>query len=200
MQKNFTEDGIVYEALPKLVSGKNIPDLEKQNIVYKEFLDMAIIYYVEREQGDNTATVHVTNPMMKKASIDVDTLHAYAMENMKKNVRIVSMTKLINGMMNADFEDDPDLPMYVITNEKNRYGAAGILEKQLLDEVVEKIGQDIVILPSSVHECIIVPLIDDIKNFKDMVTSINRDHVEVEERLTDNVYRYVDGQIVMGEE
>ena len=56
----------------------------------------------------------------------------------------------------------------------------------------EKLGDDYYVLPSSIHECMILPagLRPDPKELQDMVREINLTQVEPEEILADSVYRY----------
>ncbi|MBO4390710.1 MAG: hypothetical protein J5825_07630 [Lachnospiraceae bacterium] len=65
-------------------------------------------------------------------------------------------------------ENDPELrqfcrdavsacPMYVLSNPKRLYGAVAILYPGLLEECLAKLGCGFFVLPSSVHETILVP-------------------------------------------
>ena len=107
------------------------------------------------------------------------------------------MTELMGGdreaasaMVNEMLGETPD--MYVITNEQGINGAASVLDETLMQKVTETVGEDFVILPSSVHECIVVPADCDmdIEEMKDMVKCVNADAVKPQERLSDNVYCY----------
>ena len=80
--------------------------------------------------------------------------------------------------------------MYVLINSLRIYGAAGILDKELIKSFTK--GRDYYILPSSIHETIFVPA-DSISSAGDldrMVREINREQVDPEERLTDHCYFY----------
>jgi hypothetical protein len=61
-----------------------------------------------------------------------------------------------------------------------------------MDDITEKLGQDYFILPSSVHEVLIVPKNDqmDLKTLESMVQDVNATQVAPEERLSDHVYAY----------
>ena len=82
--------------------------------------------------------------------------------------------------------------MWVLTNKERVFGASALLYDNQLEKVAEKIKEDFYILPSSIHEVIIVP-----KKYgapKDymvkMVREINGENLDMEERLADNVYFY----------
>jgi hypothetical protein len=86
----------------------------------------------------------------------------------------------------------PDEMMYVLSNEDKLNGAAVLLNDKVMDDITEKLGQDYFILPSSVHEVLIVPKNDqmDLKTLESMVQDVNATQVAPEERLSDHVYAY----------
>ena len=83
--------------------------------------------------------------------------------------------------------------MYVLTNKDNSFGAAAMLYTGMLEKAAEAIQEDrIFILPSSVHEVLLVPDRGDFtsEQLREMVTEINATQVAPDEVLTDNVYEY----------
>lgn len=79
-----------------------------------------------------------------------------------------------------------------MTNESGIDGAAAIACPEVLKAVQKQIGEDFYILPSSIHETLILPKsqTDDVEGLKQMVSSINEQEVEPEDRLTDQVYEF----------
>lgn len=61
-----------------------------------------------------------------------------------------------------------------------------------MDQAAEKLGGDFYILPSSIHEILLVPDNGDkaADDLRDMVREVNATQVSPEEKLTDNVYHY----------
>lgn len=84
------------------------------------------------------------------------------------------------------------IPMYVLTNHQKLYGAACMLYPEVLKNFAEKMKQDFYILPSSVHEVILVPANagTDQEALREIVTDINRTQVAEDEVLADSVYFY----------
>ena len=84
--------------------------------------------------------------------------------------------------------------IYLITNESKMYGASGICYKGVLDDVFEDVGREnFYILPTSVHEVLVVPESKaDIKDLYMMVFTANSDPsaVRPEDVLSYNVYHY----------
>lgn len=80
--------------------------------------------------------------------------------------------------------------MYVATNTDKFYGASVILYECLLDAVAEKTG-GFYVLPSSVHEIIIVPdTFGDLEYLTQMVMDVNRADISPDAVLSDNCYHY----------
>ena len=84
------------------------------------------------------------------------------------------------------------VPMYVCTNTMKLNGAGTILYTGLLQEFADRVGSDVFILPSSIHEMILIPANEycDVDYLKDMVRTVNATEVAPEEILSDNVYYY----------
>ena len=81
--------------------------------------------------------------------------------------------------------------MYVITNEKGINGAASMMYEDKLHELAGKLNSDLYIMPSYVHEVIAVSSdIGDPYELAAMVSEVNMSNVELNERLSNQVYHY----------
>lgn len=82
--------------------------------------------------------------------------------------------------------------MYVLTNSYKLYGASCILYPGLLQQIAEQLGTDLLILPSSIHEVIILPAVSSSHHagFRDMVAEINQTELAVDEVLSSRIYHY----------
>lgn len=93
--------------------------------------------------------------------------------------------------MMSDLENS-NIPMYVLTNEKKINGAACLLYNDVLEEFAVCKGEDVYILPSSIHEVILVPALDDIcrEELNAMVKQVNEEEVALGDVLSNHVYFY----------
>lgn len=82
--------------------------------------------------------------------------------------------------------------MYVLTNIYKLNGAAVIFYENVLKSFAEEQGRDLIILPSSIHEVILIPVDDGMKmeDFKSMIREVNYEEVEPSEILSDHAYMY----------
>lgn len=118
-----------------------------------------------------------------------------AAEKEKKiDLESASLEQYVQNVVDTMKSVNPMLPMYVLTNHRKLNGAACLLETDILREFAKKIGQGFFIIPSSIHEVILVP--EQIEKNKDhlneMVKEVNATQVEAEEILSDQVYFYSD--------
>jgi hypothetical protein len=82
--------------------------------------------------------------------------------------------------------------MYILTNQKGINGASCLLYENVIRQFAGQINSDLYILPSSIHEIILIPKKQNMKKetFTQMVEDVNRTQVAVEEVLSDHVYHY----------
>lgn len=82
--------------------------------------------------------------------------------------------------------------MLVLTNEKKNFGAAMMFEPQVMDQLSQSFPEGFYILPTSLHEVLILPDRGGIspKELGAMVREVNQSQVEKMEQLSDRVYRY----------
>lgn len=171
-----------------------------KTVPYLQINDLAII--PRSKIGENYSMV-VTDDLCSDLGFDGDTILAKAINNnievTKPSLNVMGdiLTQLlenspeVNQEMLDAIQNEP-LPMYVLTNQDKYHGASLIANKQLLDAIGKAMGQDYYILPSSVHELLILPQSEapNVKYLKEMVMEVNRTELAPEEFLSDNVYFY----------
>ncbi len=160
----------------------------------RELLDLAAAYRMELEGADYSATTFVKRHYLESWGITEGELWKTALENLQgEEYRIKPLPEILESMLGPGMGGFHGFPLlYVLTNQKVSHGAAGILRKDLLEGFSKQIGGNFYILPSSVHETL---LLEDGPNMKakelrEMVQSINREEVNKEEWLSENVYYY----------
>ena len=174
----------------------NYSDANLDDKPYIQINDIAIVAKSEVAYNENGA-ITITNDLVEMLGMSPDEIMTMAMENNAKFSRPVcrDMLTLMSDLLDADLPkpkaDEPK--MYVLTNRRGIYGASFIADKQVLGSIAEKLGGDFAILPSSVHELIIIPEIKKhmLPELKTMVEDVNRTLVvEQGTFLSDNVYVY----------
>lgn len=170
------------------------------SVPHRQFLDLAAVYFIKLEgTGCGNPTILIYNEHMKMWGTDEEGLYRTAMRNMRMEGEALfeDMDMILRRMMPecADFLDSNGIPpvsMYVLSNRSRFFGAAEILDGNTLKSIGNKLGEDYVILPSSVHETIIIPLsrAPGYPELAEQVHEVNEGEVEIGERLSDHVYLY----------
>ena len=195
---------ILKNVYPKVVANTNNELIDGQHLVFKEFLDMFIIYYVNiGADNEGTASYNVQEKMIANAGIDMEELHSQAIKNLEKEVSIKDMQDIIMNIIGITDESEFDFSqvpeenqMLVLSKKDSMYGASVILCASVLEKLDSFWNGEFVILPSSVHECISVRSDGfTLQEMKEMVMEINDTEVSPEDRLTDSVYVYRDGKL-----
>lgn len=189
-----------------------------KDLPHRKFLDLSVIYRVVIEEDKNGMKSSVVrHDLARTLGLTEEKLFALAMENTRKMFPTVvrNLSEVLREMMIEDgmppelanmmFSDDqPDgcPTLFIISNTSKMYGAAVILYEDVLRELAGRFDSDLYILPSSIHEVMAVPIVDDMQTpeeLSEMVTSINTEQVDIEDRLSNLVYRYdkASGKIVI---
>ena len=174
---------------------KNKSCMDCNEYVYKEKLDFSYGLYLELqdEKDGGLACVNVTKELLKLWNVSEDEVFEIAEKNAKYYVR--PMKQVIAELMDLDCSEidvSEDNAMYVLTNGTRNRGAAGMFDLELLSKTAEELQSNFFILPSSIHEIIL--LLEESapteQMLKEMVEEINQTQVRVEEFLSDNIYYY----------
>lgn len=167
--------------------------------------DLVICFYITPKNplDDNSeafGNAFINASLLEKWNVSVGTLYPVALENLSKNVASENMMDLAIRLfpwMDEDMAAAVDeIPMYVVTNNTQHYGAAAVLDGDLMSGICQKLGVDrLCIFPSSIHEMIVAPLkegadLSDTEELYSMVEDINATAVEECDVLTTNVYTY----------
>ena len=169
-----------------------------QKLASTQMLDLSVAYIIRIQMPNDCAgNAKINKNMLELYGITTEQLHDQAMENLRKDgYEFRSMDSIIRSIAEEDVAEEMqsgtghDVEMHILTNSGKTYGAAGILDKELLKEFAGE--QDYYILPSSIHETIFIPLDDgcDQESLDAMVRAVNATQVSVEERLSDHSYYY----------
>lgn len=198
----FTYEYISANILPRIVSEINAYMLKDEDISYYkiENTDLLVVFALEKECEDGVMSVYIKNGLLDHIGIDIAEAYQMSIQNQSKSIKISSMPDVLADMLGADPEEfTPEeldeiraeciYPMYAVSNEKRLYGASVILCSDARQQVCEKLQTDeFIIIPSSVHECIVIPNSNVIEDIKELVCYVNATQVALEDKLTDSVY------------
>lgn len=159
-----------------------------EEIPHKRLLNLAIVC---RVMFSGNSSSLVTNALLEKWKITKEELMDEAFSNLKNGkYTIKGLSQLVAMRIDEDPLPDEDELMYVMTNDAQVYGATGIARTDLLKEFADKIETDIYVIPSSIHEILLVPANGsvDLEYMKSVVKEVNQMDVKKEEWLSDDIY------------
>ena len=166
-------------------------------IPYIPYLDLAVVFYYRLEKGKfQGATMLIHNCNLEAWKIDPRQLLEDAVMNTSRKLpySLQGMDALIRELSG---DEDQGLYtgeeiMYVLSNQEKCFGAAALLYPHLLSHISKIFRKNFYVLPSSVHECILVPDQGQYSRIEltRMVREVNQTQVEADEILSDQVYYY----------
>ncbi len=165
------------------------------NLVSNGFLDLKVCYYISDDDGGMRM---ISNELLHTLDIPADLIRSQALENMQSShsYGIRDLEGVLIHMCATKMPCTPDLQsplqIYILTNTKGFLGASGLLLEDLLTDFADLIENSFFILPSSIHEVLLVPESSgiDIGTLSEMVCAVNKSHVSPQEVLSDHAYHY----------
>ena len=164
-----------------------------QDVPHVEIEDLsAIFYYLLEDPAFGNGMIIVRNSDMESWGKTVEDLYKEALDNCMK--MLPPVFKPLSDILEI-LHPEEEAELYLLTNDAALYGAAVILYPGLLQEAADYIGRNIFVLPSSVHEVILLPDNgEDPDGLLQIVTEINHTQVTEEEILADSVYHFTSGE------
>lgn len=191
-----------------LLGDNQIKNIPLELMPYDKFNDLYILYQIK---NDNHSVDFITDKWLKEEGINKEELQRIAEYNMNnKDFQINSLNNFIMSEI-FGFEDiiyydkntiynlEREEGIYILTNENKTLSSSLILSKTIMETISEHFNSDLIILPSSIHETLILPLnsleqTDDknnnIKTCREIVEKVNSTQVKPEEQLSNNIYLY----------
>ena len=196
--------------MPRLIGAEENSEILKVR-PHIRIEDLAVTFCIDLgENKDGLMSVPVQFELMETWNVTADQLYEIALENLTKadigvftpmrEILFAGMLSELKEICHGDEEEArrkldqmiPDNNLWVLTNKRRVNGANMLLDRSVMEDVIKEVGTDFFILPSSIHECIILPTDSgmDSQQLEAMVCEVNETQVEKEERLSNSVYRY----------
>lgn len=175
---------------------KNCDFIEATQIVFKEKLNLAYGCYIDFPEDElgGTAQVNVSQYLLELWKISEEELFAAAESNATYCIKSMKETieEIIQDKSGVEVNLGERSMLYVISTPKRHRGAAGMFRTEILEKHAQEIGDSFYILPSSMHEVILVKEEDapSVETLRDMVQEVNETQVITEEYLSDSIYYY----------
>ena len=168
-----------------------------EDILKRDFLDLEeYVRVLIMTDGETTGSFKVRPEHLNHLGVTEDEVFEAAWKCTEPTIEVQDMAVVMAEMMGMSIEDAMELqkanPMIVASNEQKVHGAIAMKADFKLTEIAERYQSDLAILPSSIHEILLLPVKEDM-NFRElgtMVREINATQVSPEEVLSNHAYRY----------
>lgn len=202
-------EGAKERLMYKLINREKNEELLR-DIPHIDYLDLSIVFYVlVSSSGLGNGTILVNNNLINDWGVSADMLYEIAERNTRTvlGAEIQTIEEVLFSLLSK--KDDADLSeiinemkmrretdtiskMYVLSNRQRINGATCLLEEDMLNEFAEKIDGDFYIIPSSIHELILIPecFIDNPDVLMEMVEDVNGNELSMTDILSNNVYKF----------
>lgn len=203
-QHFFEFDDVKGNIVYKLIN-RDMNEALLEEIPYIEFLDLAIVFecLLDLDQYCKGSML-IHNGHLKLWHVTKEAVYEAAKENTEQILpyEIKGVSDILCEIMgkhpeqiNED-EKKTELAdcavMYMLSNNMRVGGAACMLYPNLTRDFAERVGSNFYIIPSSIHECLLLPAenTNESVEIKNIIKEVNDTQVDVEERLSYSLYFY----------
>ena len=182
----------------RCVSKKQVPS----NIPHRQMLDFAILYGILIKcQKEMTTFVTITKNMMECYHVTEEELFDLAMENTPnlfpesvKTLQEVIASLLSPAEQTSSFpsHNKSKYEMLVLSNIANFYGFSAVFYPNVLKQLAEERKGNLIVIPSSIHEAILLTDSDmaKVQELNETIVTVNETQLTEQERLSNQAYYY----------
>lgn len=178
-----------------------------ENVPHRDFLDLSLTYKLVlkiKDDDNEIASVLINNKNVESllGNVTEEELFKLAFDNTKRIFKptVTCMDEVIKQMliqqgMSEEFAENimgyhGEEEMYMISNKQRFNGAISIIYENVFHELAEQMESNLWILPSSIHELIVLRAMGEPEDLAQIVATINMKEVDLENRLSNSVYFY----------
>lgn len=170
-----------------------------EEVPYVPYHDLAIIFvYAICDFMDEYATILIHNQHLQMWNINVEDLYTLAMKNspMLLPANFESMNKVLEHLHDSSLDLLSDCHIYVLSNKLKIHGATCMIYPGLLKEIADRLNDNLIIIPSSIHEVLILPEsaakgLYELSDYTEMITTVNEEQLQDDEILSDHAYLFL---------
>lgn len=158
-----------------------------KSIAHIDMADLAVMYGIAIENEERGYRIAmIKNALLDDWGVSIDQLHEDAVKSSIKKfppllfnmADIIPFSRGTNNLLEEDKTVDKAFessPFYVLTNIESFEGASSLFYPDIMDKAAKTIGEDYMVIPSSIHEVILIPDSAEISlgDLKNMIRSAN---------------------------
>ena len=181
----------------KLINTNRNTDLLEQ-VPHIPFYDLTIVFlYIVSDFSDEYATILIHNSHLQMWNTSVDELYKYAKDNSYRLLppHLDNLHDIFEMITSESLDFLNDLNIFILTNYRRIHGASCMAYPGLLEELSQLYDDDLIILPSSIHDVLVFPKSNlpekyTLSYFEEMIQEVNEKQLKDVEILSDHPYWY----------
>lgn len=161
-------------------------------VMTQDFGDLTAVYVFENKKQ----YALVSKEFCKINNIRVNELHEAALQQQREyySCTFESLETFVQSIFPEIIEPENEMSysVWILSMDSDAYGASVILQPEALVAIEEIFGGDFFILPSSIHEVLVIQdlgIDNQEHDLNEMLRKVNRMVVDPEDRLSDRVIR-----------
>lgn len=185
-------DSVKDRIIRKLVNYEKNDSL-LNDVPHKKVAGLAVVYqiYLGDIMGDY-ATILLQNNLFESYDVTLDELDELALKN-TKNISNYSFNNLSVVLEELMGQQPPFMveDIYMLSNEARINGAVHIIDPEVQDKIAETIGNKYWMIPSSIHEVLILPYNDTDYSYEELemlIEEVNETQLDEDEVLSYKAY------------
>ena len=165
------------------------------DFIYRPFLDLALTCRVVCPAEENVLrTMAVSYALLERWGVSEEEVFSQAEDCMRRyEPPVLRPLRDILPYKDPDrMSSSRESDLYILTTRSGISGASALLTSENVQMLAEQLDRDILVLPSSIHEMLLLPDWGEWETgaLQKIVKDINRNVVAEEDFLSDNIYRY----------
>lgn len=193
IKNNLTVRLLNLKANRNYLSDKVFKPYLKMNASHEFAISLCIS--IPDSNDDEHGIITVNQQLRNMWDVTDEELFEIALLNTEKkySCTIRSMFDVLTNLGDDSINNLPNLPsMYVMTNNVSLHGSATLLYTNSLKSFADELDSDFYIIPSSVHEVILIPTDEtiDVSEIQDTITEVNRTAIAHSEFLSNQLLYY----------
>lgn len=159
--------------------------------IWYGMLDLAVYAVADYDEASITLTKNMAENCWEVSEKELLDLSLKNFNEIPASIR--NLLDAVKDITDLDDIAVENCKMFVVTNKNSSYGAVEILNVPILESISDKFGSDLCILPSSVHEIIVIPIDKniDFEYVNSMIKSVNETNLSPKDVLSDHAYVYI---------
>ena len=165
------------------------------DFIYRPFLDLALTCRVVCPAEENVLrTMAVSYALLERWGVSEEEVFSQAEDCMRRyEPPVLRPLRDILPYKDPDrMSSSRESDLYILTTRSGISGASALLTSENVQMLAEQLDRDILVLPSSIHEMLLLPDWGEweVSALRKIVEDVNRNVVPEEDYLSDNIYRY----------